>query len=239
MGVPDVSVASVAPVTVRDGLAVYRIGHGEPTLVMPGPDRVERPGPPVPDALVRGVTGLGRQVVTFDPPGSGYSTRRDRPGLAEIHQCVRQTLDSCGVGTPMDAIGHGTGGLALLSYALDHPDRIGRTVLVGTGSGGRACRTAPGALWRWGHPRFWQVAALGLAHWVLRRLATERLLGNLIHRESFVDKRHVRLGPVTAADWLRPRSPGADWQARRVLGRRRHVPHPDAGSATVRCARQR
>ena len=32
------------PSLVRDGLAVYRIGRGEPVLVMPGPHRFERPG---------------------------------------------------------------------------------------------------------------------------------------------------------------------------------------------------
>ena len=38
------------PSLVRDGLAVYRIGRGEPVLVMPGPHRFERPGfePPTP-----------------------------------------------------------------------------------------------------------------------------------------------------------------------------------------------
>jgi proline iminopeptidase len=50
-----------------------------------------------------------------------------------------------------------------------------------------------------------------MLHLGVRRLATERMLNNLIDRESFVDQRHVRLQPVMAADWLRPATGRADW----------------------------
>ena len=71
-------------IDIRNGLAIYRIGEGEPILLMPGPHRFARPGLPLTDALIDGLVGLDRQVVTFDPPGSGRSTRRARLGMEEM-----------------------------------------------------------------------------------------------------------------------------------------------------------
>jgi pimeloyl-ACP methyl ester carboxylesterase len=63
------------PCRICHPLAVYRIGEGRPVLFMPGPHRFQRPGLRSADALIAGLTGLGRSVITFDPPGSGQSTR--------------------------------------------------------------------------------------------------------------------------------------------------------------------
>jgi proline iminopeptidase len=190
---------------------VYRIGRGAPVLLMPGPHRFQRPGLRSADALVAGLVGLGRSVVTFDPPGSGWSTRPARLGMAEMHECADEALRLCGVPDPVDALGHSMGGLALLGYALDRPTRVRRLVLVGTGTGGRAYLGAPGALWRRGHPRFPALALLGSLHLVLRRLGSERVLNNLIARESYRDPTHARPQPVRLVDWLRPAAGRADW----------------------------
>jgi proline iminopeptidase len=55
-------------------------------------------------------------------------------------------------------------------------------------------------------------------HLLLRRLASERRLNNLIERESFQDRAWVRSEPVRPADWLRPAAGRADWHriARRL-----------------------
>jgi pimeloyl-ACP methyl ester carboxylesterase len=136
MGTAGPPAGQVIPVVVHDGLAVYRIGHGRPILLMPGLHRFEWPGLPVMDALINSLTGIGHQVITFDPPGSGYSTRPARLGMAELHQCTKEALDACERDAPVDAIGHSMGGLALLGHVLNHPARIGRVVLVGTGPAG-------------------------------------------------------------------------------------------------------
>ena len=62
------------PCTMHDGLAVYRFGSGDPIFLMPGPHRIEQPGDRMADALIGGLRRLGRQVITFDPPGSGKLT---------------------------------------------------------------------------------------------------------------------------------------------------------------------
>ena len=183
----------------RAELAVYRFGSGEPTLVMPGPYRFQRPGLCTADALIDGLVQLDRHVITFDAPGSGKSTRPARMGMAEMFECADEALDLADASQPVDALGHSMGGMALLAYALARPRRIARLVLVGTGAGGYL--TAPGALWNRGHPRFVPMAALGILQMVWPRRAPEQLLRNCIERESFVDPRVTQPRPVSPGDW--------------------------------------
>ncbi len=200
----------------HNGLAVYRFGSGQPVFFMPGPHRFQRPGLRTADALIDGLAGIGREVVTFDPPGSGRSTRPARVGMAEMIECTDEALDVAGLATPVDAIGHSMGGFALLAYALERPARIRRLVLVGTGAGGYM--SAPGALWNRRHPAFGRMATLGILQTVWPRLGAEQLLRNLIDRESFVDRTLARPRPVRRADWVRPKAGRTDWHdvARRL-----------------------
>ncbi len=163
------------------------------------------------DALIDGLTQLGRQVITFDPPASGHSTRSARLSMAEMHQCASEELDVCGISEAVDALGHSMAGLALLSYAIEQPRRVRRLVLVGTGSGGPAYMNAPGALWNHSHPQFWRMALLGLLHIVWPRRAPEQMMMNFIQWHSFYDKRHAEIETVRLRDWLRPRRGRPDW----------------------------
>jgi len=203
--------ATPQPYAIHDGLAVYLIGEGEPVLLMPGPHRFQRPGLASADTLIDGLVGLGRSVVTFDPPSSGRSTRSAQLGMPEMHRCTDEALRATAVTGAVDALGHSMGGLALLAYALERPDRIQRLVLVGTGTGGRAYLTAPGALWHRGHPAFARLALLGSLHLAVRRLGSERMLNNFVQRQSFQDRSHVRPQPIALADWMRPAAGRADW----------------------------
>jgi pimeloyl-ACP methyl ester carboxylesterase len=199
------------PYLVHDGLAIYRIGRGEPVLVMPGPHRFERPGLRAADALIEGLAGQDRQVITFDPPGSGRSGRPAHLSMAEMHQCTDQALDACEAPGAVDAAGHSMAGLVLLAYALDRPHRIRRLVLIGTGSGGPAYMRAPGALWNRTHPGFAGLAALGIVHMAWPRRATETLLNNYIERRSYVDRRLAATDRVHPGDWLRHRRGHPEW----------------------------
>lgn len=142
------------PYEMHDGLAVYHFGSGEPILLMPGPHRFEQPGDRMVDALMDGLRELGRQVITFDPPGSGRSSRPARLGMEEMHECAAEALEACKISGPVDAMGHSMGGLVTLAYAIEWPGSVERLVLVGTGSGGPAYMNAPGALWNRTHPAF-------------------------------------------------------------------------------------
>lgn len=105
--------------SIHNGLEVYRFGQGEPILLMPGPHRFARPGLPMTNALIDGVTALEREVITFDPPGSGRSTRRAHLGMQEMHDCADEALEIAGAIDAVDAVGHSMSGLALLAYAID------------------------------------------------------------------------------------------------------------------------
>jgi 2-hydroxy-6-oxonona-2,4-dienedioate hydrolase len=197
--------------TVHDGLAVYRFGSGLPVLLMPGPHRLEQPGYRNADALIAGLTSLGRQVITFDPPASGHSTRPSRLGMAEMHQCADEALEVGGAAGPVDALGHSMGGLALLAYAIEQPARISRLALVGTGSGGPAYMQAPGALWNRSHPAFWRLALLGMLHILWPRLGPQKLMLNFIQRYSFYDSSRAQPELINLCDWLRPKRGRTDW----------------------------
>ncbi|MGE5289353.1 MAG: alpha/beta fold hydrolase [Micromonosporaceae bacterium] len=199
------------PYVVRDGLAVYRIGKGEPVLLMPAPHRFERPGLPESDALIEGLVAQSRQVITYDPPGSGHSDRPARLSMAEMHECAGQALDACGIRNAVDAAGHSMAGLTLLAYALERPSRIRRLVLIGTGSGGPAYMGAPGALWNRTHPDFPGLAFLGILHLAWPCRATETTLNNYISRRSFVDRRLAPTERLLPGDWLRHRRGNPEW----------------------------
>ena len=199
------------PYAIHDGLAVYRIGSGEPVLLMPAPHKFEIPGDGSAAPLIEGLRGLGRRVLSFDPPGSGGSTRPARLSMREMHDCADEALDVCGVAAPVDAVGHNMAGLTVLVYAIERPGRVERLVLIGTGSGGPAYKKTPGALWNRTHPAFWRMASLAVLHIVWPRLAPERMLLNFIERRSFYDESLARPKTVSPRDWLRTREGRTDW----------------------------
>lgn len=162
---------------------MYRFGRGEPILLMPGPHRFERPGLRMADALIEGLVRLDRQVITYDPPGSGHSSRPARLGMAEMHRCADEALGAAGVRGTVDSVGHSMGVLAVLAYALERPERVRRLVLIGAGSGGPAYTRAPGALWNRSHPRFRRMALLGILHILWPTRGPERIMNNFIERE--------------------------------------------------------
>ena len=76
---------------------MYTFGAGEPTLLMPYPHAATVVGDHTLTALVEGLQALGRQVVTFDPPGAGRSTRRMRLDMIEMLECAEEALTTCGL----------------------------------------------------------------------------------------------------------------------------------------------
>ena len=111
----------------------------------------------------------------------------------------REALAAAGVEGRLDAVGHSMGGMALLAFALAHPDRVKRLALIGTGRGGGTPLRAPGALWNRHHPGFPGLALLGSVHLAIGRLGSERVLNNYIERHSFVDQAHAHPTPFHPA----------------------------------------
>lgn len=208
-----------ATVAMHDGLAVYRVGSGDPVLVLPYP-HASTAQPMGEDRLADAVAGLGRQVVTFDPPGA-YRSRRPMAGdLAEMLDCAEESVALAGVPAPVDVVGHSMGSLCALALAIERPHLVRRLVLIGSCSGFAAVR-------RWSIPhnwrpgrdrRWWQAMWLGTRQMTgTGSLSVHKRLDNLVERASFVDQRHVALQGVEPGDWRRPAPPRAGW-LRQVRG---------------------
>lgn len=210
--------SEISPDVVQDGLAIYCIGSGAPMLLMPGPHRFQIPGDGSARPLIEGLQALGRQVISFDPPASGHSARPAHLSMAEMHDCTNEALSVLGLSAPIDAFGHSMGGLTLLAYAIEHPARVRRLVLVGTGSGGRAYMKTAGSIANYRHPQFIPMVLRAALHTLLQRRATEALLNNFISRCSFYNKHLADLDPISLRDWLRPSQGHTDWHriARRL-----------------------
>jgi proline iminopeptidase len=196
---------------INDGLAIYRYGSGEPVLLMPYPHGVGDVPGPLMQGLVRGLKGLGRQVITFDPPQAGRSRRPARVNMEEMLECAEEALTVWGLEGPVDVMGECHGGWAALAFALEHPERVRRLVLADSLVSISSRNRAPGALWKRSHPLFWRwwflMAALVLTH----REAVNKLMWNVVQRASFVDQTYVRPRRVRRRDLLRPINPRVKW----------------------------
>jgi proline iminopeptidase len=204
------------PAQVSDGLAVYDLGAGPPLLLMPNPQGMVRT-PEAHSPLAELLVGLGRRVVSFDPPGAFASSRPPRLGLAEMLACSHQALRVAGVAPPVDVVGHSQATLCQLALALATPQMVRSLVLVGAVDGGwRTTRRAAGMPWCWPltDPRRWRFAVLAAPLAVGRaNLGRLKRLQQLYLEASFVDRSLVPTVQVEPGDQRRPPPPRARWQA--------------------------
>lgn len=208
--------SAAAPAWVHDGLAVYNLGAGPPLLVMPNPQGMVR-APEAHSPLAALLVGLGRRVITFDPPGAFASPRPPRLGLDEMLACTQEALMVAGVAPPVDIVGHSQATLCQLALALATPHTVRSLVLVGAVDGGwRTTRRAHGMPWCWPltDPRRWRFAALAAPLAVGRGdLARLKRLQRLYTEASFVDPSLAPAVPIEPGDRRRPPPPRARWQA--------------------------
>ena len=199
------------PYTLPNGLAVYRFGSGVPLLWIPYPHADEVIGDPSPTTLIRQLTALGREVISFDPPGSGRSARTMELGMPEILACAKEALEVCNIKDSVDVIGHSQGVIAALAFTLENPSKVKRLVLIGGAAGGPSYFKAPGFIGNRSHPQFWQMAFWGIVYILSRRRAAEKLMCNVMFKASFVDKRHFTPQQVSCKDWYLPARPRTWW----------------------------
>jgi len=115
--------------TADDGtrLAVHLHGEGEPLLCVPG-------GPMLDSAYFGDLGGLAehRAVARLDLRGTGAS---QAPADPASYRCDRQVADVEAVRSHLgldrvDLMGHSAGANLAYRYAEQHPDRVGRLLLV-------------------------------------------------------------------------------------------------------------
>lgn len=94
--------------------------------------------------------GARHRVLLIDPPGHGGSEKLTEPfTFAECAQCIVDVLDALGVATT-HFVGNSWGGMIGGTFAANHPDRIGRAVLMNctASAAGRRQRLEYGLLLR-------------------------------------------------------------------------------------------
>jgi len=110
-------------------LRVARQGTGRPLLLVTGIGANLDVWAP----FARRVTD--RELVAFDPPGSGLSQRPGRPlRMGAIARIVRELLDALAL-ERVDVLGYSFGGALAQELARRAPDRVRRLVLCATGPG--------------------------------------------------------------------------------------------------------
>lgn len=193
------------PSYTSTGLACYRIGLGEPVMVVPYPHAATTVSI-AEDAITKTVLDSGRSVITFDPPGA-YNSRIDSSvEMHEMIQSIHKTLDHFSISEPIDLLGHSMGSLCALAFALSAPKRILRLVLIGCCSGWKVQN-------RFGIHKSWRVFERG---WWESRIRGALLflgigdrycyitLNNLVQSVSFVDPNKAVYFPVTQEDRGKP-----------------------------------
>jgi len=204
----------VLPTTIRDGLAMYRVGEGEPLLVFPYPHAMTVSSM-AEGSLVEVLLRCGRSVITFDPPGAYASERPGLSTLDEMVACARETVGHLGVDEPLDVAGHSMGAFCALALAVDVPSMVRRLVLVGALSGFPAVkRWGMPHNWRWWRDReWWEVGWYGtrtVLGW--DDLAVHKELSNAVEKASYVDTTLAPQWSIAPGDRGRPAPSRVEWQ---------------------------
>jgi poly(3-hydroxyalkanoate) depolymerase len=126
---PEARVDFVAT-TAASSVRVARVGEGEPLLLINGLGANLEMWQP----FVRELAP-GRELIGFDLPGTGRSTRPRWPvRMPQLAQLVTELLDQIGHEQP-DVLGYSLGGIVAQELAHRAPSRVRRLVL---------CATTPG-----------------------------------------------------------------------------------------------
>ena len=211
-GMTLIEVNATEPTAILDGLAVYRIGGGEPVFLMPYP-HASGQASMAESELAEILVGLGRSVITFDPPGVFRSTRKPEVDMDEMLECTLETLQYFGQVDPLDVVGHSMSSFCALAFSLEQMNRVRRLVLIGSTSGWPAIR-------RWGIQKYWkrgEVEHKRLMAWGFRifiglgNLEIHKELDRLIDRASYVDKSLVAETVIDDSDRRKPVPVRAKW----------------------------
>src|SRR5664279_3159930 len=140
-----------------------------PSIIVPPPDacgygNTNSGGPMIDGALASIAIDCGFRAATFDPPGLDRSTRTARVGLEETLDCGTETLDVLRLPERVVVLGHSMSALCAFYFALAHPERVARLVLVGTppGSGMAIVRyRAMPFQWPPWHSNLWRMVGWG------------------------------------------------------------------------------
>jgi len=203
----------VPPDVVKDGLAIYGVGEGEPILLFPYP-HAHTVAPMAQGELAGIFVDLGFSVITFDVPGAYRSTRKPDGTMEEMLECADQALSSFNISKPIPVVGHSMGGLCAVAFAVERPEKTERLVLVGAVSGFPAAAKygLPFSTYGPFDAEYWQIIIWGTrisngrASLALHKKLQNIMEGTLYHDRSFfkplvVEKDDYRKGVPIRMIW--------------------------------------
>ncbi|MDQ1104097.1 3-oxoadipate enol-lactonase [Nocardioides zeae] len=139
------------------------------------------------DLLLPRLHAAGFGTLVWDVPGHGRSPLgEDRFSVAEAGQVLVQLLDRIGVRGPVVLLGQSMGGNIAQQVLLDHPERCGALVAIGSTS-----NTLPVTRWE----RF----QLRLAGPLLRLVPRKRLVRSMVRASAVTEPARVYLADVFTA----------------------------------------
>ena len=200
------------PTAMVNGLAMYRVGEGEPVFLMPYPHASMRV-PMAESELAVLLTRMGRSIISFDFPGSFHSERAPDVSIQEMETCTLETLNHFGISESIDFLGHSMSGFCALAFTIEHQERVKKLVLVGSTSGWPAVK-------KWSiqkHLREDRKAYRKFMWWGFRlfsgfgNLAVHKKLERVIDYASFVDKSYVQEVVIEKEDCRKPIPVRANW----------------------------
>ncbi|GAB4491249.1 MAG: hypothetical protein OHK0031_14450 [Anaerolineales bacterium] len=123
------------------------------------------------ESLFPAIVTSGHTVYAVDLLGHGESPRPTDGRLYYaqlLYTAFRRWLDSLNLTQAPILIGHGLGGALCLRYAIGHPYRVAKLVLLNPVCAPDQYREVPGLLYR--HPHLRQMAARYRPQWVERKM---------------------------------------------------------------------
>jgi proline iminopeptidase len=123
--------------------------------------------------------------------------------MGEMLTCALEALTAAAVTTPVAIAGHSMGGLCALAFAVEHPQVVGRLIIIGGMSGFPAAVKSgfPGSRWKWYEREYWTVILQGLRIMNGKgSLADHNRYMNLLGHELYADKGFYRPIPISPED---------------------------------------
>lgn len=197
---------------IKDGLALYRIGKGQPVILMPYPHASAYHSMSK-SLLVPILNNSGFSVLTFDPPGIYNSARKADVSLDEMLQCTNELLDYFNIKDSIIVIGHSQSGFCSIAYSIEFSNRVKGIVLIGSVSGWPMVqKTSIHKQFGWFTKERWKMMYWGTRKMLnLSNLLIHKKLDQLVEDYSYYDKSFVYKIPVEKSDKKKPDPLRAKW----------------------------
>jgi len=198
---------------VNNGLALYRIGTGQPILLMPYP-HASAYQPMYESPLVEILNEMGYSVLTFDPPGIyNSSDMLADVTLNEMITCTNKLLDFFEISDSIIVVGHSQSGFCSIAFTVEFPQRVKGLILIGSVSGWEMVRkTSIHKKFGWLSSTKWKMMYWGTRKMLnASNLLIHKKLDQLVINNSFNNKNFCYKIPTEKSDKKLPEPIRAKW----------------------------